>query len=71
VPIVGYGATGLVTYWFFKYVIMAFGEGKERDEVCYMKVSKKKFKVKYKRKTYYFCNPACQRAFKENPKQFT
>lgn len=42
-----------------------------KDLVCSMEVDEKKAaKLKYKGKTYYFCNPACQWAFKENPKQF-
>lgn len=42
-----------------------------KDSVCGMDVKEKKAtKMKYKNKTYYFCNPTCQWAFKENPEQF-
>ncbi len=42
-----------------------------KDPVCKMNVNEKKAaKAKYKGKTYYFCSPTCQWAFKENPKQF-
>lgn len=42
-----------------------------KDLVCGMDVNEKKAaKEKYKGKTYYFCSPTCQWAFKENPKQF-
>ncbi|MBI4447765.1 YHS domain-containing protein [Candidatus Woesearchaeota archaeon] len=42
-----------------------------KDLVCGMEVNENKAtKVKYNGKTYYFCSPTCQWAFKENPKQF-
>lgn len=42
-----------------------------KDPVYKMNVNEKKAaKVKHKGKTYYFCSPTCQWAFKENPKQF-
>jgi len=42
-----------------------------KDLVCGMEIDEKKgSNVKYKGKTYYFCSPTCQWAFKENPEQF-
>jgi len=42
-----------------------------KDPICGMNVDEKKAsKIVYKGKTYYFCNPSCQWAFKNNPKQF-
>lgn len=42
-----------------------------KDPVCNMNVDEKKAaKAKYKGKTYYFCSPTCEWAFKHNPKQF-
>lgn len=42
-----------------------------KDLVCGMDVDEKKAaKVNYKGKIYYFCSPACQWAFENNPKQF-
>ncbi len=42
-----------------------------KDPVCGMEVDEKKAsKIKHNGKTYYFCSPTCQWAFKENPKQF-
>ncbi len=42
-----------------------------KDVVCGMEVDEKKaIKEVYKGKTYYFCSPSCQWAFKQNPEQF-
>jgi len=40
-----------------------------KDHVCGMKIDEKKVaKIEYNEKTYYFCSPTCQWAFKEDPK---
>lgn len=68
VPILGYGGTGLATYWAYKYIIMALGKGKKRDEVCYMKVDKETpFRTMYKKRPYYFCSTECENEFLERP----
>ncbi len=42
-----------------------------KDLVCDMDVDENKAaKMEYKGKTYYFCGPTCQWAFKENPELF-
>lgn len=42
-----------------------------KDPVCGMDVDEKKArKESYKGKTYYFCSPACQMEFKEDPEKF-
>lgn len=43
-----------------------------KDPVCGMEVdlSRSKLKIKYKGKTYYFCNASCHYAFQNNPEQF-
>lgn len=42
-----------------------------KDLVCDMEVDENKAaNMQYKDKTYYFCGPACQWAFKENPELF-
>lgn len=42
-----------------------------KDPVCKMTINESKAaKIKYKGKTYYFCSPTCQWAFKANPRQF-
>jgi len=42
------------------------------DPVCKMVVDEKtaKLKSEYKGKTYYFCAPACKKAFEENPAKY-
>lgn len=71
VPILGYGGTGLATYWAYKYIIMWFGKGNMRDKVCYMKVSKKsKWKAAYKKGKYYFCSDECKKEFSEKPSYY-
>ena len=43
-----------------------------KDPVCGMDVDERKAaKVNYLKKTYYFCSPSCQWAFKEHPKNFS
>jgi len=42
-----------------------------KDLVCDMDIDENKApKMEYKGKTYYFCGPTCQWAFKENPELF-
>lgn len=42
-----------------------------KDLVCDMEVDEKKAaNMEYNGKTYYFCGPTCQWAFKENPELF-
>jgi YHS domain-containing protein len=42
-----------------------------KDPVCKMEVDEKKAaKEKYEGRTYYFCSPSCQWAFKEKPEEF-
>lgn len=42
-----------------------------KDPVCGMEIDEKKgTTLNYKGKTYHFCSPSCQWAFKENPEQF-
>ncbi len=42
-----------------------------KDVVCGMDVDEEKAaKTEHNGKTYYFCSPTCQWAFKENPEQF-
>ena len=42
-----------------------------KDLVCDMEVDENKAaNMEYKGKTYYFCGPTCQWAFKENPELF-
>ncbi len=42
-----------------------------KDPVCRMEVDEKKaIKSEYKGKTYYFCHPACQEAFRKEPEKF-
>ena len=66
VPVIGYGATGLITYWSYKYLLIELGKGKERDSVCWMKVQRK-ISAKYKNKRFYFCSGSCRKDFIENP----
>lgn len=43
----------------------------KKDPVCGMDIDEKNaVTIKYGGKTYYFCNPTCQWAFKNNPGQF-
>lgn len=70
VPIVGWGATGIITFWFHKYFLAAFGKGPYRCPVCWMKVGKK-IPLKHGRKKYYFCSSNCKDEFKQNPKHYT
>jgi len=42
-----------------------------KDTVCGMEIKEKNgANAKFDGKTYHFCSPTCQWAFKENPKQF-
>ena len=42
------------------------------DPICKMEVDEKKakFTSTYKGKKFYFCAPACKKAFDENPENF-
>jgi YHS domain-containing protein len=42
------------------------------DPVCKMVVDEKtaKLKSEYKGKTYYFCAPACKKAFEDDPSKY-
>jgi YHS domain-containing protein len=44
-----------------------------KDPVCGMEVDEKKASAKSQHmgKTYYFCAPACKRAFDEDPAKYT
>jgi YHS domain-containing protein len=42
------------------------------DPVCKMEVNEKTARIKstYQGKTYYFCAPACKKAFEEDPDKY-
>ena len=69
IPIVGWGATGVITFWFHKYFIASFGKGPYRCSVCWMKVDKR-ITLKYKSKKIYFCSENCKLLFKNDPKKY-
>ncbi len=43
-----------------------------KDPVCGMNVDERstRLKTSYKGKTYYFCNPICQKQFEANPQKY-
>ena len=43
-----------------------------KDPICKMSVDegKAEYTSTYKGKTYYFCSPACKKAFDQNPEKY-